>query len=466
MHRFRVNPPATSDIATPEAMNTVISPPVTLTQTTSSGTGEVLVQQDRGKVKEPEKEKTTKRKRKTSAPKTAVVPDAAALPPPTNQYGYVPMQGQYPYGYYMPSPYGVPSYPPPPTASTISSSPSNTSGSASSYPQPFPYPYQPYGYPAMPPPGYPYMPRYSPGPYGQPTPFGPPGTFAVPPGIFPPLPSGPFPLSSSSSCPLPSGPYPPSPSYPPLPSAYPPGTYPPPVSTYSSPPGYPSYSAFLTSTATLPTAPATIKPTTRKIPQKDNGPVEPKFSAFSYYTNPDDKKKRRKAVENWQEIYEQNQRAASVGSGVTVSPATATPSASPLEPVPAVTQSGGPSLVTAPITENSNTHLPGLDISDMQSCREPITHDSEVRTATTQEKPEAQSHKCTNCSRKIPLGVASTICEKCKLRFKKHQAKAKQRFKLEPRKSLIVHLTSTRGERSSNHGLAPVTTTSGESPAP
>jgi hypothetical protein len=36
----------------------------------------------------------------------------------------------------------------------------------------------------------------------------------------------------------------------------------------------------------------------------------------------------------------------------------------------------------------------------------------------------------------IAADTAGALCEKCRSRLKKHQAKAKQRFKLEPRKSL------------------------------
>ncbi len=41
------------------------------------------------------------------------------------------------------------------------------------------------------------------------------------------------------------------------------------------------------------------------------------------------------------------------------------------------------------------------------------------------------------CQRKLPLDVSGNICEKCKLKFRKHQAKTRQRFKLEPRKFLL-----------------------------
>ena len=33
--------------------------------------------------------------------------------------------------------------------------------------------------------------------------------------------------------------------------------------------------------------------------------------------------------------------------------------------------------------------------------------------------------------------MAGTLCERCRTRLKKHQAKTKQRFKLEPRKSVL-----------------------------
>ncbi|KAF8872505.1 hypothetical protein BD779DRAFT_334072 [Infundibulicybe gibba] len=42
------------------------------------------------------------------------------------------------------------------------------------------------------------------------------------------------------------------------------------------------------------------------------------------------------------------------------------------------------------------------------------------------------------CRRMIPTNISGTICDRCRLRTKKQQAKAKQRYKLEPRKSLML----------------------------
>ena len=37
----------------------------------------------------------------------------------------------------------------------------------------------------------------------------------------------------------------------------------------------------------------------------------------------------------------------------------------------------------------------------------------------------------------IASATAGTLCEKCRIRLKKHQVQTKQRFKLEPRKSML-----------------------------
>ncbi|KAJ3840460.1 hypothetical protein F5878DRAFT_613092 [Lentinula raphanica] len=49
------------------------------------------------------------------------------------------------------------------------------------------------------------------------------------------------------------------------------------------------------------------------------------------------------------------------------------------------------------------------------------------------------------CRRPIPQNITGTFCTRCRARFKKHQLKTKQRFKLEPRKVVVgVPRTSTQ----------------------
>ncbi|KJA17422.1 hypothetical protein HYPSUDRAFT_1022244 [Hypholoma sublateritium FD-334 SS-4] len=70
-----------------------------------------------------------------------------------------------------------------------------------------------------------------------------------------------------------------------------------------------------------------------------------------------------------------------------------------------------------------------------------VNDDSDTPSAT-QLIPRTCSARL--CQRKLPLDVMGNICEKCKLKFKKHQAKTKQRFKLEPRKFLLDNGSSKK----------------------
>ncbi|KAG6873344.1 hypothetical protein C0995_000204 [Termitomyces sp. Mi166 len=72
-----------------------------------------------------------------------------------------------------------------------------------------------------------------------------------------------------------------------------------------------------------------------------------------------------------------------------------------------------------------------------------------MTTNTAQSQPPAPAQEippkpqperaCANksCHRSIPVGVTGTLCERCRVRMKKHQKKARQRMRLEPRKSLL-----------------------------
>ncbi|PCH44922.1 hypothetical protein WOLCODRAFT_165497 [Wolfiporia cocos MD-104 SS10] len=55
---------------------------------------------------------------------------------------------------------------------------------------------------------------------------------------------------------------------------------------------------------------------------------------------------------------------------------------------------------------------------------------------TVQSAQEVRACSSTTCHRTLPSGTAGTLCARCKERLKKKQSKAKQRFRLEPRRLL------------------------------
>ncbi|KAJ7269343.1 hypothetical protein B0H12DRAFT_33564 [Mycena haematopus] len=65
--------------------------------------------------------------------------------------------------------------------------------------------------------------------------------------------------------------------------------------------------------------------------------------------------------------------------------------------------------------------------------------DAEIRDEQPQPSASSQSF-CAGktCSRALPTGTSSLLCEKCRSKMKRRQATTKQRFKLEPKKILAV----------------------------
>jgi len=104
------------------------------------------------------------------------------------------------------------------------------------------------------------------------------------------------------------------------------------------------------------------------------------------------------------------------------------------------TSSSVPMLPPASIASGSSNAAPPPVIS-----AQPAALGVDVDAATAADAAPSKStttltHACANktCHRSLPVDSVNTLCDKCRLRFKKHQAKAKKRFKLEPRKSLLL----------------------------
>jgi hypothetical protein len=66
-----------------------------------------------------------------------------------------------------------------------------------------------------------------------------------------------------------------------------------------------------------------------------------------------------------------------------------------------------------------------------------------------------QQRPCANktCHRSLPVDKANTLCDRCRLRLKKHQAKTKRRFKLEPCKSLLIGKAMSEKRGSVDEGI-------------
>ncbi|KIM38023.1 hypothetical protein M413DRAFT_249915 [Hebeloma cylindrosporum] len=326
-----------------------------------------------------------KRKHKSSSQSTqsaSAGPSTSFVPPmtgPANSYtmpyAYPPSYSYYPY--YMP-PY---SYPPPALGSDPTKQSYLPPMISSTGPLPptsyYPYPYAPpsYGYNA-PPPAYPYLPpRYTIPPYGQT--------------------SGqqPYPGPTSSSGPGYS--YYPPPPPPPLP---------PPAPTPASAP------------APAPAQPPPPKPK----PKETEEPKGPTTFSFHHYKlgqsgGPQEPRKRLKADPNYLEKF----KAHTSVIKMSLMPASGENTA---------------------LSESTQRDAPRPDLAALQSTQQnlPAATMEPAGEASTSAAPAMRPCATKTCSRSIPAENHGTICEKCKLRFKKHQAKAKVKYKLEPRKFLKV----------------------------
>ncbi|KAI0360577.1 hypothetical protein OH77DRAFT_1418542 [Trametes cingulata] len=343
---------------------------------------------------------------------------SSTAPAPSTDGSQLPPQPPYPlppsgYPYYMPPPY-MPPYPPPPNYGYPYSPgkgqyppPPMYQPPYGSYP--YPYPGQPYGYPGPPyppPPGHPYPPP-------------PPGQGYPPP-----------PQSSAQA----GQPYPPPPQ--PYPYAYPPPPPPPPPNYHSSPPppqpsstqqegerpqdeqaqqpvSHHFYNTFSPQSSEPPDPQheksATSASAHAGAPSSDAAPQ--RFSTFIVRT---------------EETYQNEQDSARPASGMKRKRGESEYQASggysefrvdaPAMPVAGMVGPPGawPRLPTQSIpSDQSMRPTPAPAVADKQA-------------------PCSNKH----CKRLLSASSSASLCDRCKERLKKKQAKAKHRFKLEP-KSLL-----------------------------
>ncbi|KAK0203931.1 hypothetical protein DFS33DRAFT_1335526 [Desarmillaria ectypa] len=383
-----------------------------------------------------------KRKKKADEASTSPVPPSTPAPapkastsaPPQHHpetshpipYPYPPpIHAQYPYPYYLPPyPYGLP--PPAPSGSGEYPLYAN----AQPYMHPYPYPYPP-PYP-MPHSQYPYPSRYYP-PYGtghypsysRPVAGSSSVSAPVPPGPFIPTPAQTVQQSSSqpssstktssvkqsspqtkpaASSNLPAS----SSSTQPSLSATQSGNLP--TVTMPPPPPHPHHNVFRPSPYTsMSTEPPLITDPAAQTSTSQN-------RSFNYY-NPDAKVRKRKPADGELHILIQVPRGAPAPSSTTLTnrfmkePATREVSMDSLE------------LQTAPAAPV---------IQNLPSNSGPAPTNNEPTT------PPARACANKSCHRTIPRNVQGTMCEKCKAKIKKHQAKARQKYKLEPRKAIVA----------------------------
>ncbi|KAF9029147.1 hypothetical protein BDZ89DRAFT_1065672 [Hymenopellis radicata] len=119
-----------------------------------------------------------------------------------------------------------------------------------------------------------------------------------------------------------------------------------------------------------------------------------------------------------------------------------------------------------PVESSQSQFSPTTDVPAAHVVVSPPTSVSPSQQSATNEPPQpavdqsdpppqpdsqAKPRPCGNkaCRRVIPVDVLGNICEKCRLRMKKHQANAKQRFKLEPKKAILPR----SGSRKSSVGV-------------
>lgn len=378
-------------------------------------------------VEIPRKRARTKAKK---APPTT--PATPAHFPATSPYGSYPYgQYPYPYPYYLPPPYGMPpyAYPPPLPTGTGQDANAVASSLSTSPPYPYPYPYaqQPYGYPPPQPP-----------PSGYQPPPPPPSGYHLP---HPPY-SGQTFISTSF------GPNGQQQTY--VMPAYgvphhqhpPPPAPPPPTSSAAAPP------------PTTPTAPP--KPSESSVPKVT------KFSYYHYGVGQSDSpttantRKRRKVDPAYLErerLKLQAEKAAaarelgsySLGAGGTTQPqqyANGTQLYGGTNGIVPIMANVAPLTVSA--GQGSGTF--GQDQGVTNQGGDSVGQGKEIANASPgsveEDRVKSQPHpqrQCANksCRRSIPTNATHTLCEKCKLRFKKHQVKTKQKFKLEPKKLVL-----------------------------
>ncbi|KAI0827030.1 hypothetical protein BC628DRAFT_192741 [Trametes gibbosa] len=382
----------------------------------------------------PHVDETTSTPQNDSQDQADPAPMADAPPASADPQGVPPPPPNYPaYPYFTP----LPPYPPPPNYGYLYSSPKGAYPSPPVYqpacgPYLYPYPGHPYGYPAPaypPPPGHTYPPAPPPG-QGYPP-------------VHPASPSGqPYP------------PYPHAHAYPPPPSYQ--SSSPPPQHAPAEHSTQPGQNAHPTRSKQPPEAqPTTDNPSTlphdANDPQAVPGPApspplerahEPRgrFSTFIVRT---------------EETYQNGVYGNPCTNGSKPWLSTKRKRDDDGEP-----EAGGayskfrvdPSVLPVPRTDvppNEHVHYvpavgyvpPLVDVSQPSggaSAKVERSGTVSFDPAHKNDAPASSVGACSNknCRRVLPAGSAGVLCDRCKERLKKRQARAKHRFKLEP-KSLL-----------------------------
>ncbi|KAI0674406.1 hypothetical protein C8Q78DRAFT_1014550 [Trametes maxima] len=342
-----------------------------------------------------------------------------AYPPPPN-YGYPPSPSK---GPYPPLP---PMYPPPYGAA---------------YPTPYGYPGQPYPYPYPPPPGQPYPPP----PAGQGYP--PPGQASPQPGQagqpYPPMP--PFPYPYAYPPPPPNYQAPPSRQSSPAPEGgssqeqqhpqaqaqaqMPPLVYPhyhsPPAPSEQAPPPQPPPPAETAKSASASTSTrAPSSEPSRHPPPQPPPPSQPPSQKYSTF------------IVRTEETYQNENTGCTNGTKPVFSLKRKQWDGAELEAGSAYAYSKFRIDVHPATTPVSGASTPGggyVQVMTPEVVQEAVPV-SEERTPCGNAK---------HCKRLLPPGTTGSLCERCKERLKKKQAKAKHRFKLEP-KSLLGRSASVQ----------------------
>ncbi|GLB38951.1 hypothetical protein LshimejAT787_0601130 [Lyophyllum shimeji] len=328
-------------------------------------------------------------------------------------------------------PVSAPQAPPSPPSTVISGQPKAPPRRTEQLPPataaPTSHTYPPYSYTSPAP--YPYS-YYLPQPYAYMPPPRPSSSSSTP-GPLAPYPSYPYPYAYAYP---PAGYYPPGappPGYGYLPPRYPPHAY---SSVYAqSSASRPYYQGAYNNTATYgyPTAPV-------------------KDKAFAYYQGPPDKsgadKRKRKRDEEEEE--ESAPARAPTASAAAPAPDPMSPYADALPPplMPLPTQEHVPRPAEAAPSRPpaaSTAPTPAVATGKAAVSTEPVVDQSPKSPSLAQ--PSARPCANKACHRTIPAGAVGTLCEKCRARIKRHQAKTRQRFKLEPRKSMLIGRESSTG---------------------
>ncbi|KII84619.1 hypothetical protein PLICRDRAFT_57585 [Plicaturopsis crispa FD-325 SS-3] len=318
-----------------------------------------------------------RKKRAKKAPKPKKEPAAAPSSAPLPGAAPYPPYGQPPYQfpYYMPPPYNMPPY-------TAAPPKAGTSASAGQ-PQP-PYPPQPYAhYPYAPPP-------YGPYPYAM-------------------AQSGPQynPTSQTPLQPYGAAPY--------------------------APPKPPASASDYRRLEFQPTKTPTNSTTDRK--RKRRKAVEPDASA----KKPADAAEKPQATSQTPQPQEVAQKSAEPANANVAAGTVPTSSFSVFrhqkDPQPSMSSSSTSSFsvfrsVPPPAQQSASTTITPSPTSESPS---------DVVMQDAAGVGGSHSRQCVgkSCHRAIPDDAVGAMCDRCRARIKKHQAKAKQRFRLEPRKHVV-----------------------------